>query len=51
MKQTAKVGVIGDFNAHSRSHSATNEAINHAASALGISVDVCWLPTGSLTLL
>ena len=48
MKQTVKVGVIGDFNAGRRSHSATNEAIHHAASALGISVDVCWLPTSSL---
>jgi CTP synthase (UTP-ammonia lyase) len=38
MKQTVKVAVIG----------ATNAAIHHAASALGISADVCWLPTASL---
>ncbi|MCP4544800.1 MAG: hypothetical protein GY832_47480 [Chloroflexi bacterium] len=48
MKQTVKVGIIGDFNAKSRSHSATNEALNHAAGVLGISVDVCWLSTVSL---
>lgn len=48
MKQTVKVGVIGDFDADRRSHSATNAAIHHAASALGILADVCWLPTGSL---
>jgi CTP synthase (UTP-ammonia lyase) len=48
MKQTIKIGVIGDFDAHRHSHSATNEAIHHAASALGISADVCWLPTISL---
>jgi CTP synthase (UTP-ammonia lyase) len=48
MKQTVKVGIIGDFNADNRSHTATNEAINHAAQALGISVEVRWLPTVSL---
>lgn len=48
MKQTVKVGVIGDFNVGYRSHVATNEAINHAADALGISVEVRWLPTASL---
>ena len=48
MKQAVKVGVIGDCDADRRSHRATIEAINHAAGALRISVDVCWLPTGSL---
>lgn len=48
MQQTVKVGMIGDFDVDRHSHSATNEAIHHAASALGILADVCWLPTGSL---
>ena len=45
MNQTVRVGIIGDFNPDNRTHIATNEAINHAADALRISVDVCWVPT------
>lgn len=45
MKQNLKVGIIGDFNPAYPSHMATNEAINHVADAIGISVDVRWLPT------
>lgn len=48
MEHTVKVGIIGDFNAGYPSHIATNEAIKHAADALGISVDVRWFPTVSL---
>ena len=48
MKQAIKVGIIGDFNPDYHSHITTNEAINHAAAALGISVEVRWLPTISL---
>ena len=45
MKQSLKIGIIGDFNPDYTSHVATNEAISHAGNALGISVDVQWLPT------
>jgi len=48
MKKTVKIGIIGDFRPDSRSHIATNEAIAHAANALGISIEVRWLPTPSL---
>lgn len=48
MKQSVKIGIIGDFNPDYPSHIATNEAINHAGDALGISVDVQWLPTKAL---
>ena len=45
MKQSLKIGIIGDFNSNYPSHVATNEAINHAGEALGISVYVQWIPT------
>jgi CTP synthase (UTP-ammonia lyase) len=48
MNQTLQVGIIGDFNPSSPYHIATNEAIDHAARALSLSVDVSWLPTPSL---
>lgn len=48
MKQSVKIGIIGDFNPDYPSHIATNEAINHAGNALGISVEVKWIPTPSI---
>ena len=48
MKQSVKIGIIGDFNSDYPSHIATNEAINHAGDAVEISVDVQWLPTKAL---
>lgn len=48
MKQSVKIGIIGDFNPNYPSHVATNEAINHAGNALVISVDVQWLSTQAL---
>lgn len=46
--ESLKVGVIGDYNATSRFHRATNAALQHAAGALAVTVDVDWLPTPSL---
>ena len=48
MKQSVKIGIIGDFNPDYPSHIATNEAINHAGNALEISVEVQWLPTPAI---
>jgi CTP synthase (UTP-ammonia lyase) len=48
MDRTIKVGIIGDFNPDLRFHSATNEALKHAAKALSLAVDFKWLPTKSL---
>jgi len=45
MKQSLKIGIIGDFNPDYPSHIATSEAINHTGNVLGISVDVQWVPT------
>ena len=48
MRRTLKVGIIGDFRSSSRFHVATNAALQHAADALGLVVDIVWLPTPSL---
>lgn len=43
-----RIGIIGDFNPESRSHQATNDALQHAARKLGMTVESEWLPTPSL---
>ena len=48
MNDPLRVGIIGDFDPHLRSHIATNEAVSHAASALSVPVECAWLPTQSL---
>jgi CTP synthase (UTP-ammonia lyase) len=48
MNEPLRVGIIGDFNPQLRYHLATNEALDHAASALSVTVDSTWVPTESL---
>jgi len=48
MSRVSKVAVIGDYSPGLRSHTATDEAIQHAAAALGIRLETSWLPTQSL---
>jgi CTP synthase (UTP-ammonia lyase) len=48
MNQSVSVGIIGDFNPHYHTHLATNEALRHAAQALGVTVETAWLPTPAL---
>ncbi|HYL81187.1 MAG TPA: hypothetical protein VEU07_10275 [Candidatus Acidoferrum sp.] len=48
MNHDLKVGIIGDFSPSSSVHTSTNAALDHAAAALGLSVDVSWVPTPSL---
>jgi len=48
VKNNVRIGIIGDFNPDYPSHIATNEAINHTGEAMGISIEVEWLPTRSL---
>jgi CTP synthase (UTP-ammonia lyase) len=48
VRQPVTIGIIGDFNPEYVSHTATNAAIDHAASALGVVADVQWLPTPAL---
>jgi CTP synthase (UTP-ammonia lyase) len=48
MDRSIKVGIIGDYNPDLSFHKATNEALEHAARALSMTVDFQWLPTQSL---
>jgi CTP synthase (UTP-ammonia lyase) len=48
MNPLLRVGIIGDFEPSYPSHTATNEALDHAATALSLALDRSWLPTQSL---
>ena len=48
MAVPCKIAIVGDFNPSSYSHTATNEALDHAAEALGVGVEAAWVPTASL---
>jgi len=48
LNRPLRVGIVGDFNASYPSHIATNEALDHAAMALSLTLDRCWLSTQSL---
>jgi len=48
MERAISVGVIGDFDPQFPPHAATNAALEHAAPALGASVEVRWHATESL---
>jgi CTP synthase (UTP-ammonia lyase) len=42
------IGIIGDYDANFCPHQATDAALQHAAVALDLSVDITWLATESL---
>ena len=48
MTESIRIGILGDFNSEFRSHHATNDALQHAARKLRITVESKWLPTPSL---
>ncbi len=48
MARAIAVGVIGEFNPEFPPHVATDHALEHAAAALGVDVDVRWLNTVEL---
>jgi len=43
-----RIGILGDFNPEYHSHLATNASLQHAARALGRSLESEWVPTPSL---
>jgi len=45
MAVATRVGIIGDFTANNPTHTATNVGIQHAAEALGQTIEAVWLPT------
>ncbi|HXY49117.1 MAG TPA: hypothetical protein VEI01_06670 [Terriglobales bacterium] len=48
MAETVRIGILGDFNPEFRSHHATNDALQHAATKLDLRVESEWLSTPSL---
>lgn len=48
MSDAVRIGILGDFNSEFRSHQATNEALQHAAHKLQITVESEWVSTSSL---
>lgn len=48
MHEPLQIGVIGDYRPASRFHVATDAALQHAARALGSTVQVTWVPTLAL---
>ena len=48
MDEGIRIGVMGDFEPAYHSHFATNAALYDAATKLGVSLNLRWLPTPSL---
>lgn len=48
MDQPLKIGIIGDFDRNRKYHSATDEALHHAADALSVPLEIKWLFTPKL---
>jgi CTP synthase (UTP-ammonia lyase) len=48
MSRSLRIGIVGDYDPGRLSHVATDEAIRHAAQALGLTIDAVWVPTLSL---
>ena len=40
-----RIGIVGDYDPTTRSHHATNRAIEVAADRLGLDIDSDWIPT------
>jgi CTP synthase (UTP-ammonia lyase) len=48
VSDAVRIGILGDFNPEFRSHHATNDALQHAATGLGIELQSEWIPTPSV---
>lgn len=42
------VGIMGDFNPDKLTQGLLNQALDHAATAMGSTVEITWIPTLSL---
>ena len=45
---TISVGIVGDYDLHNPTHTATQEALEHAGASLGVPITAEWLPTNVL---
>ena len=50
MSQHIKVGIIGEYDANRRYHIETNDALNHAAAALSITLESSWISPQPLSI-
>jgi CTP synthase (UTP-ammonia lyase) len=48
VNEAVRIGILGDFNPEFRSHHATNDALQHAAGELNLTLESQWIPTPSL---
>lgn len=48
MKRALRIGIVGDLKPGYRGHVATDEALRHAAHAVGTRIDAVWLSTPKL---
>ena len=48
MDEKVRVGIIGDYNPDLVYHLVTDEALNHAAAELSVSLTSSWIPTQSI---
>ncbi len=48
MSEGIRIGIIGDFDPQFRPHTATNDALHHAADRLAVALEARWLPTPPL---
>lgn len=48
MKDTVKIGIIGDYDPKKISHKATQDALCHCGDSLSIKTEIVWLPTKDL---
>ena len=46
---TARIAIVGDYNPALATHVATGNALALAARTLGVTVEVAWVPTRSVT--
>jgi len=49
MNQQVEVGIIGEYDPNRRYHVVTNDALNHAAAALSVSLKSSWISIQSLS--
>jgi CTP synthase (UTP-ammonia lyase) len=48
MSRTVRVTVVGDYNAENRTHTATTNALRHAARGIGVALDLQWAHTSRI---
>jgi CTP synthase (UTP-ammonia lyase) len=48
MTRAIRIGIAGDYRAHNPTHTATDDALAHAAAHLSVAIEARWLPTDTL---